>query len=115
MRTPVTDFVPAALDCTRWENLEPLFNALMTRPLRCEQCLEKLLVDRSELSAAAAEAEANLYIQQTRFTEDAAAKKAFLDFVEQVEPKLRKASFDLAKRIVDCEHLDRLDPKRTAC
>lgn len=112
MRTPVTDFVPAALDCTRWENLEPLFNALMTRPLRCEQCLEKLLVDRSELSAAAAEAEANLYIQQTRFTEDAAAKKAFLDFVEQVEPKLRKASFDLAKRIVDCEHLDRLDPKR---
>jgi oligoendopeptidase F len=112
MRTPVTDFVPADLDCTRWENLEPLYAALMARPLRCEKCLEKLMLDRSELAAAAGEAEANLYIQQTRYTEDAAAKKAFLDFVEHVEPKIRKASFELAKRIVECEHVSRLDSSR---
>ncbi|MGA1516858.1 MAG: M3 family oligoendopeptidase [Phycisphaerales bacterium] len=112
MRTPVTDFVPADLDCTRWENLEPLYAVLMTRPLRCEKCLEKLLLDRSELAAAAGEAEANLYIRQTRFTEDAEAKKAFLDFVEHVEPRIRKASFELAKRIVECEHVSRLDSKR---
>lgn len=114
MRHPVTDFVPADLDASRWENLAPLYEALMTRPLKCERCLEKLLLDRSELVAAAGEAAADLYIRKTRYTDDADAKQGYLSFIEHVEPKLRKANFDLSRRIVECEHCSRLDTDRYA-
>ena len=47
-------FVPSELDARRWENLDPLYQALLDRPLKCEGCLEQLLLDRSELDAALA-------------------------------------------------------------
>jgi len=112
MRTIVTDFVPAELDATRVEVLEPLFRSLLERPLKCPKCLEKLLLDRSELMAAVGEAQANLYIAMTRRTDDAATEKAYLDFVREVEPSLRKWSFDLERRIVSSPHLPGLDPRR---
>lgn len=99
-----TDFVPADLDGSKWENLEPLYKALVERPLRCAGCLEQLLLDRSELDAAAAEAHANLYIAMTCHTDDEAAKNAYLDFVENVAPKLRRIGFDLDRKIVESPH-----------
>ena len=48
-----SDFVPADLDATRWENLEPLYQALIDRTLNCKNCLAALILDRSELDAAA--------------------------------------------------------------
>jgi oligoendopeptidase F len=104
-----TDFVPADLDASTWEAIEPFFTQLMERPLKCGRCLEKLLVDRSELVAAIDETRANLYIAKTRRTDDADVKKAYLHFVEHVEPKIRQATFDLAKRIVEDEHVGALD------
>ena len=59
---PTTDFVPADLDAGRWENLAPLYQALLDRELKDSGGLEQLLLDRSELDAAAREAHANLYI-----------------------------------------------------
>lgn len=110
--TPATDFVPADFDATKWENLQPLYQALLDRPLKCEGCLEQLLLDRSELDAAAREAQANLYIRLTCHTDDEAAKAAYLNFVEHVEPKLKKISFELDKKIVSSPHADRLDQDR---
>jgi oligoendopeptidase F len=104
-----TDFVPADLDASTWEAIEPFFTQLMERPLKCGRCLEKLLVDRSELVAAIDETRANLYIAKTRRTDDADVKTAYLHFVEHVEPKIRQATFDLAKRIVEDEHVGALD------
>ncbi len=116
MTTPLreirTDFVPRDLDPTSWDQVGPLFEQLMTRPLRCEKCVEKLLLDRSELAAAVAECEADLYIATTRRTEDEAAKKAFLAFVEEILPKARVAAFELERRIADSPHAGRLDPDR---
>ena len=74
-----TDFVPADLDASRWDALEPLYRELLGRTLSCERCLESLILDRSELDAAAAEAHANLYIARTCNTEDEAAKIAWTD------------------------------------
>ena len=56
-----SDFVPADLDATRWENLEPLYKALIDRKLNCRNCLAALILDRSELDAAASEAEARAF------------------------------------------------------
>lgn len=109
---PSTDFVPAELDASKWENIQPLYQALLDRDLKCANCLERLLLDRSELDAATSEAQANLYIRMTCFTNDEEAKRAYLDFVENVEPKLKTVSFELDKKIAASPFADDLDPAR---
>ena len=52
------DFVPADLDGRTWEALEPLYRQLLERPIPDAAALERLLLDRSELDAAAHEAHA---------------------------------------------------------
>jgi len=98
MTSLMTDFVPAEIDATSWETLQPYYQQLLERELKCSGCLEQLLLDRSELDAAAAEAGSNLYIAMTCNTEDEAAKAGFLAFVENVEPELKKVGFELNKK-----------------
>ncbi|MEE4299515.1 MAG: M3 family oligoendopeptidase [Pseudomonadales bacterium] len=107
-----TDFVPADLDATKWENLEPYYQQLLDRTLKCENCLESLILDRSELDAAAGEAQSILYINMTCHTDDEQARQAYLDFVENVQPKLHQVGFDLDRKIVESEHADKLDQDR---
>lgn len=110
--TTATDFVPADLDATKWESLEPLYQALLERPLKCVNCMEQLILDRSELDAAASEAHANLYIRMTRYTSDEDAKQGYLNFVENISPKLKQVGFDLDTRIVNSKFADELDQDR---
>ena len=109
---PPNDFVPADLDGSDWGQIEPLYKALIERELKCAGCLSQLLIDRSELDAAASEAQANIYIRMTCHTDDEAANKAYLDYVENVEPKLKEVSFQLDRRIVQCPFVDDLDQDR---
>jgi oligoendopeptidase F len=113
--TPATAsfrFIPADLDGTQWSQLEPLYRKLLDRTLKCANCLEKLILDRSELDAAAAEAEANLYIDMTCHTDDAAVKARFLKFVEEVDPQLKRVGFELDRKIVESPHATALDHAR---
>ena len=48
---PLTTFVPAKLDATKWANIESLYNALLQRPVKTAADLEQWLLDRSELDA----------------------------------------------------------------
>lgn len=97
---------------TDWSNLQPLYQELVDRPLRCEGCLKQLLLDRSAIDSAVQEAHANLYIAMTCHTNDAAKKKAYLDFVENVVPKLKTVSFELDKKIASSPHAGALDHDR---
>ena len=108
----VSNFVPATFDASQWAKVQPLYQALLDRPLKCDGCLQTLLLDRSELDAAVSEARANLYINMTRHTDDEAAKSAYLSFVENVEPKLKQIGFELDKRIATSPHASKLDQKR---
>ncbi len=94
----VTDFVPADLDASRWENAAPYFQSLVQRPVRSAEELERWLRDRSELEASCCEAEANLYIAMTCHTEDSAAQQAWTTYIETVPPRLKPAVFELDKR-----------------
>ena len=105
-------FIPATLDATQWSQLEPLYQKLLDRTLKCANCLQGLILDRSELDAAAAEAEANLYIAMTCHTDDAAIKARFLKFVEEVDPNLKRVGFDLDRKIVESPHASALDQAR---
>jgi oligoendopeptidase F len=106
------DAVPPDLDATQWSNLRPLYESLQQRELKCQACLERLILDRSELDAAVREAAAVLYINMTCHTDDAPSKKAYLYFVEGVEPELRRAGFELDKKIAKSPHASKLDRAR---
>jgi len=105
-------FIPATLDATQWSQLQPLYAALLERRLKCANCLENLILDRSELDAAAGEAEANLYIAMTCHTDDTEIKNRFLAFVEQVDPHLKRVGFELDRKIGQSPHVKLLDPQR---
>ena len=107
-----TTFAPIDLDGGDWSAVEPLYQALLQRPLDSPAALEQLLIDRSELDATVGEARANRYIEMTRHTDDEVATKAYLFFVEEMDPKLKDISFQLDRHIVRCEHVDALDQDR---
>ena len=105
----ITDFVPADIDATTWENLQPFYQQLLKRNFKCVGCVKQFLLDRSELDAAAAEAGSDLYIAMTCNTEDENIKNAFLAFIENVEPELKKVAFELNKKVVEAECSSELD------
>lgn len=109
---PASDFVPTNLDATRWDSLKPLYQALIDRDLHCKNCLERLILDRSELDATASEAGTMLHIRMTCHTDDGAAQKAYLDFITTVVPRLKEVGFELDKKIVTSPHVKDLDQKR---
>lgn len=114
MPQAVSEFVPAQLDGSSWPAIEPLFKGLLARPVNSASDLERWLVDRSELEAACAEAESDLYITMTCFTEDKPAQEAYARFVEEVQPKIKPLAFELDKKQVEYFKKYRLDPKRYA-
>ncbi len=101
MTTATDSFVPADLDATRWENVQPLWRALMDRPIGSAADLETWLRDRSELDAACSEAAARLYINMTCDTADEAAAGAYRVYIEEVAPKMKPAAFELDRRQAD--------------
>ena len=109
---PASTFVPATLDGSSWPALEPYYSQLIGRTIHDAASLERLLLDRSELDAAADEAAANLYVEMTRHTDDELARKRYLEFVEQVEPELKKAAFALDRKVVECPFAQQLDQAR---
>ena len=108
----ITDFVPADIDATSWENVQPYFQQLLERNFKCSGCIKQFLLDRSELDAAVAEAGSDLYIAMTCNTEDEEIKNAFLAFVENVEPEWKMIGFELNKKVVQSPHADDLDKER---
>ena len=105
----MTEFVPAEIDATCWENVKPYYDQLLERTFKCSGCVTQFLLDRSELDAAVQEAGSNLYIAMTCDTEDEEAKKAFLAFIENVDPEHKKISFSLNKKVVECPFISNLD------
>ena len=92
-------FVPPACDCGDWAQLEPLFLRLAGQApaLRSGKALARWVLDAGELAAALAEEEARRYIRMTCQTDDAGAEKAYLHFVEQIEPKAKPQWHELRK------------------
>ncbi len=92
-------FVPASSALGDWSQISPLFDRLeAAAPLaRQPRQLEQWLLDWSELSAALDEESSRRYIAMTCHTDDAEAEKSFLDFVENVEPRLKPRQFALAR------------------
>ena len=95
-------FVPSVIDLGDWPQIAPLFDQLETRAAQAKSAadLEKWLLDWSELSAALDEEASRRNIAMTCHTDNADAEKAYLHFVEHVEPQLKPRQFALEKLYV---------------
>jgi oligoendopeptidase F len=82
-------FVPERLNPANWKELEQLFEALEERPLEAPDALERWLLERSELTAVIHEEGSIRYIRMTCQTDNSDYEKAYLQFVEEIEPRLK--------------------------
>ena len=92
-------FVPPAIDLGDWPQIAPLFDQLESRAAQCKSAaeLERWLLDWSELTAALDEESSLRYIAMTCHTDHPDAEKAYLHFVENVEPQIKPRQFALEK------------------
>ena len=90
-------FVPQAINLGDWPKIAPLFDQLEARAARARTAadLERWLLDWSEFNAALDEEASRRYIAMTCHTDNADAEKAYLHFVEHVEPPLKPRQFAL--------------------
>jgi len=92
-------FVPANIELGDWAQIKPLFDRLEARARECSSVaeLEEWLRDSSELSAALDEEFSRRHIAMTCHTDDPEAEKAYLHFVEKIEPELKPRQFKLSE------------------
>jgi len=95
-------FVPTNLDLGDWPQIAPLFDQLEARIAQAKSVadLAKWLLDWCELSAALDQEGSCRNIAMTCHTDNAEAEKAYLYFVEHVEPQLKPRQFALEKLYV---------------
>lgn len=98
-------FVPANADLGDWSQIIPLFDQLEARAPQCKTGadLEQWLLNWSELNAALDEEGSKRYIAMTCHTDNAEAEKAYLHFIENIEPQLKPRQFKL--ETIYLEHL----------
>ena len=92
-------FVPDKVDLGDWNQVSPLFDKLekSAASARTPAELERWLRDGGELSAALDEESSRRYIAMTCHTDNAEAEKAYLHFVEEIEPRTKPRQFNLAE------------------
>ncbi len=92
-------FVPADLNLGNWDALAPLFDQLEARAGEAAtvDALDDWLLAVGELYAALDQEASCRYIAMTCHTDDPDAEKAYLHFVENIEPQLKPRQFALAK------------------
>lgn len=88
-------FLPADADMGRWEEIEAIGRQLAERRIDSPQALERWLEDRSELASAIWEERTKRYIAMTSQTDDPERERAYLSFVQEIEPKVKMLSHRL--------------------
>jgi oligoendopeptidase F len=94
-------FVPPGIDPADFAQLQPLYQRLLDQPIASSADLEKWLAELSELTAIVDEFGSRRYIDKSCHTDDAEIERRFLDFVENVEPKIKPLFFKLQKKFLD--------------
>jgi oligoendopeptidase F len=95
-------FVPESVDWNNWSAIAPLFDQLDAAIAKASSVadLERWLLDWAELSAALDEESGRRYIAMTCHTDNAEAEKAYLHYVENIDPQLKPRQFALQQAFV---------------
>ncbi len=101
-------FVPADLDCSDFANLEPLYQALLDRPLASAGDARQWLDDLSDLSAVVSEYGSRRNIELACDTENKDKEAAYMNFIENVSPKIQPIFSRLQRKLLDTPFADEL-------
>ena len=104
-------FITEDFDAAQWENIEPYAHDLLNRELNCSGCLETLIKDCSTLAEHISEAGTLLSIAMTCDTESEAKRQAYLDFIENAQPKLSEFGDAFNRRLADHSAVGDLPPR----
>ncbi|WP_316793597.1 M3 family oligoendopeptidase [Pedobacter frigoris] len=102
------NYIPQDLQI-KWDNLEPILNELLVRPIENVNELEQWLKDKSELEAALEEDFAWRYIKMSCDTANESLVKDFQYFATEIEPKISPVANQLNQKFNDSPFIDELD------
>jgi oligoendopeptidase F len=105
-------FLPEKVDLADTTQLKKFFSQLLQKPSGSKAELEKWLDDESEFLSAVSEEGFVRHIRMTCQTDDPIMEKSYLDFVERVEPELKKMAFELDKKYLGSKARKELSPER---
>lgn len=107
-KRPVRRFLPEAFTITTWETLKPYFDQLLNRELGSVADLKTWFRDRSELEAVVSEDLGWRYIRMTCYTENEDYRKAYQDFIENIQPQMAPVADQLNKKAAASPNLEKL-------
>src|SRR6266566_3991890 len=110
--TPVRTFVPRELDASDFSKLDPLYRSLLDRQIHSPSELEKWLADLSELTAVVDEFGSRKYIDKSCHTDDKQIEAAYMNFVENVEPKIKPIFFEIQKKFLSSPFANQMRGQR---
>ncbi len=95
------EWLPENLSLTTWGEIEPWYEKLLALPTSTAHELERFLVAAGELGGVVGQVGVKRYIAMTCQTDDATSKAAYLDFVREIEPRLKPIHNDIRARFLD--------------
>jgi len=104
----IRSYIPQELEI-KWDNLSPIFDELLNRPIESVTALEQWLKDKSELEAALEEDFAWRYIRMSCDTANEELVSSFQYFATEIDPKISPIGNLLNKKLVESPFVDELD------
>lgn len=111
-RTFPRRFLKADDRLEHWSAIEPYFDQLRDRSINRPDELERWLEDYSELCAAVGEVGTDRHVKMTCQTDDPARKAAFVDFIENIDPKFKVRCHELDERFAKSPLASKLPRER---
>ncbi len=97
-------WLPTTVELKTWEQIEPWYTQLVERPIDSPADLERWLRDAGELNGAVGQEGTRRYIAMTCQTDDPAREQAHLEWVRDVEPRLKPVQNALRTKYLDSPH-----------
>jgi oligoendopeptidase F len=94
-------WLPESLELKTWEQIEPWYLKLMEQPINTAADLERWVLVAGELNSAVAQEGNERHIAMTCQTDDPAREAAYLEYVREIEPKLKPIQNLIRNRYLD--------------
>jgi len=105
-------FLMPEIDLSNWSDIENYTNDLEERMIRNQKEFDLWVRDYSEFDNCITEEGSRLYIRMTCDTSDSDIEKRYVDFVENLEPKLEEFQNNIHKKLDESPFQDRLKGSR---
>ena len=97
------DFKPVDLD-----SIEEVYKALLEREISDLESLESWCRDWSEVDSTIGEEGARRFVQHTCYTDDAEITENYMEWIEKIQPCLKKISFDMDRKFIASPAIEQL-------